>query len=304
MLSQQDEQWWKDRENFDRDAYWAVRVGDKAMYLPKPFELGALGTLAERTWELAFNHDMTLRKWGANFGQTLLNTFSLDPTPQIVKPALAVYANKDPSTQRPIESGLDQTLRPQDRYDENTSGVARVLGELGLPNPVSLAQSSYSPLSPKQIDYMLRAYFGTMATFTTAAIDGATRPLSGRGAVPSFKDDTLSAGFVRDLPSNHSRFVEDLYSQAQQVREAYASVRAAQQRGDWKGAQAIEQEERPALQTRGAVEGAEKQMAAVGRQIRQVEASTFLSSDTKRKMLDQLNQQRNAIARATMTPLE
>lgn len=294
MLTQQDEDWWKQREDFDRDAYWAFRVGEQAYYIPRPFELGAFGTLAERTWETAFG-DMDLKGLGSNFGQTLLNTFSLDPTPQIIKPMWAVYANKDPFSQRPIESSLDQTLRPQDRYDENTSTAGRLLGDLGIPNPVALAQATYTPMSPKQIDYALRGYFGSMATFGMAVTDAITRPLEERGPNPAFKADQWSAGFVRDLPSNHSQYVEELYKKATEVHEAYASMREAAAQGDMAKAREIQTEEAPLLRAKPAIDAGEKQMSAINKMLRQVEASQ-MDPDTKRAMIDKLSQQRNAIA--------
>lgn len=300
MLTQQDEQWWKDRKDYDRDAYWAVKVGDKAFYIPKPFELGAFGTMAERTWELAFNKDFKAGDWTHNFGQTILNTFSFDPTPQLVKPLTALYANQDPFTHQPIENRIDLAMRPQDRADENTSTAARLLGQMGLPEPTSLLQATYKPLSPKQIDYALRAYFGSLATFTNAALDAAARPLADKGPSPAFRTDTWTGGFIRDLPSNQSRFVEELYKKAQEVDEAYSSVKHAQETGDWSKLKDLMGTETDLLRQRPVLTAAEKRIGEINKMIRQTEASQTLSSDTKRNMLDQLNQQKNTIARSVM----
>jgi hypothetical protein len=299
MLSQQDEDWWKRREDFDRDAYWAVRVGDQAMYIPKPFELGAMATMFERTWELMFNKDMTGRRFGSNVGQTLLNTFSFDPTPQLVKPILSVAQNKDPFTQRPIETGTDQRLLPNERYDENTSMAARFLGSLGLPNPASLVQATYEPLSPKQVDYMLRAYTGSVSSLVNTALDAVARP-DDKGPAPSWKLDTWSGGFLRDQPSDHSRYVEALYEQSKKVDETFATIKRAQETGDWSRAQRLAAENTSLLAQRGRIQGAEKELTDVTKQIHRVEQSTSLSAEQKRAMITRLNAQRNSIAQSAV----
>ena len=58
---------WKKREDWDRDNFWWFKVGDKAFRIPKPFEVGAIGTLAERTAELMLSDEMT----GKRFGQRI-----------------------------------------------------------------------------------------------------------------------------------------------------------------------------------------------------------------------------------------
>ena len=293
---QNDKQWWDSRTDYDRDAYWAFKMGDHALYIPKPFELGAMGTMAERLWELGVDHSITTSQFGHNFGQTILNTFAMDPTPQIVKPLAAVWANKDPGTQRPIESTSDQQLRPEDRYDENTSYVARVLGSIGLPNPASLVEAHWDQLSPKQVDYLLKGYFGSLATLTTAGIDAMIHPLTGEGASPAWKSDTYSLGFYKEAPSDQSAFTEALYNRATQVHEAFASLRRARELGDTAKVREIMTEEKDSLRQKPMIDAAEKQISAVNKMILQVKASTSMDADAKRAMLTRLNSQKNSIA--------
>ena len=264
MLAQQDDPWWKEREDFDRDSYWCVKIGDRAYYIPKPFELGAIGTMAERTWELAFDKDMTMRKWGNNLSQTLLNTFSLDPVPQFVKPIISVYANKDPYTQRPIETDADQKMRPQDRYDENTTGVAKIISNLGFPNPMALSEAKYEPLSPKQVDYMLRAYLGPAAAMGASMMDTFTRPTDR----PTPTLSTMSAGFVHDLPQDNSKYVEEFYQVHQRIEQAVQSFDHARQLGDVPRAREIQLEEQKDLALRPLAESTAKTMAALNRMVK------------------------------------
>ncbi|WP_289241789.1 LPD38 domain-containing protein [Delftia sp.] len=175
---------WKKREDFDRDNFWWFKIGDKAFRIPKPFEVGAIGTVAERTAELMMSEEMTGKRFGQRISDMVFNTFAMDPTPQAIKPFLDVYANKDSFSGRAIEGMADERLRPQDRYNERTSEVARLLGSWGLPDPVRLAKGEYSGLSPKQVDFLLRGYFGWLATVSTSATDAIARPMLDLGRAP------------------------------------------------------------------------------------------------------------------------
>lgn len=120
-----DDEDWKRREDWDRDSYWWFKVGDTAFRIPKPFEVGAIGTLAERTAEAMFSDEMDSQRFMERISHMVSQTFAFDPIPQAVKPLLDIYSNKDSFTGRAIESQADQRLRPQDRYNEKTSEVAR-----------------------------------------------------------------------------------------------------------------------------------------------------------------------------------
>jgi len=216
---------WKKREDFDRDNFWWFKIGDKAFRIPKPFEVGAIGTVAERTAELMMSEEMTGKRFGQRISDMVFNTFAMDPTPQAIKPFLDVYANKDSFSGRAIEGMADERLRPQDRYNERTSEVARLLGSWGLPDPVRLAKGEYSGLSPKQVDFLLRGYFGWLATVSTSATDAIARPMLDRGERPAMRlRDTFVAGnFIEELPTGSSRYVTTMYEQAKDVEQAWAS---------------------------------------------------------------------------------
>lgn len=182
MAAYQDDEDWKKRDDWDRDSYWWFKIGNQAFRIPKPFEVGSIGTLAERTAELMLSKEMTGKRFGERLSDMIFNTFAMDPTPQAVKPLLDVYANKDSFSGKAIEGFADERLRPQDRYSDRTSEVARLLGSWGLPDPVKLAKGDYSALSPKQIDFLMRGYTGWLSTVFTTATDTVLRPMMGRGS--------------------------------------------------------------------------------------------------------------------------
>ncbi|SOE35295.1 LPD38 domain-containing protein [Delftia acidovorans] len=289
---------WKKREDFDRDNFWWFKIGDKAFRIPKPFEVGAIGTVAERTAELMMSEEMTGKRFGQRISDMVFNTFAMDPTPQAIKPFLDVYANKDSFSGRAIEGMADERLRPQDRYNERTSEVARLLGSWGLPDPVRLAKGEYSGLSPKQVDFLLRGYFGWLATVSTTATDTIARPLLDRGERPAarLRDTFVAGNFVEELPTGSSRYVTTMYEQAKDVEQAWASHQAAIKSGDVEMARSIQEEEGLKLRNRMAINAAKQQMAELGQRAKKIEGDRLMTGEIKRERLTQIEQQRNAIA--------
>jgi cell division inhibitor SulA len=208
MAGYSDDEDWKKREDWDRDAYWWFKIGGQAYRIPKPFEVGAIGTLAERTAELMFNDEMTGKRYMERVSHMLSGTFSFNPVPQAFKPLLDLYANKDSFTGRAIESQADQRLRPQDRYSERTPEVAKFLGGLGLPDPAQLVKGEYSALSPKQVEHLIRGYFSWVGTAAMTVSDFGLRPLAGRGERPDMrlKYVFIAGNFVENLPAGSSRY--------------------------------------------------------------------------------------------------
>jgi hypothetical protein len=65
LLAYKDDDDWKQREDWDRETYWWFKIGDKAFRIPKPFEIGAIATLAERGLELMASDDLTGKQFAA-----------------------------------------------------------------------------------------------------------------------------------------------------------------------------------------------------------------------------------------------
>lgn len=295
-----DDDWkdWQARTEEDRNNYWWFKVGGHAFRLPKPFEIGAVGTIAERGFELMSDDEMTPKRFGKVMSQIVMSQLSMNPTPQLFKPMMDIYANKDAFSGRDIEGPGMEKLRKQDRYDERTSEVAKFLGSLGLPDPMQLAMGRIDTLSPKQVDYLARGYFSWLATATTTALDYGIRPMLDRGEKPAMtlKDSFFVGNFVEQLPASGSRYVQKMYDQAREIEEAYSSFNARRKLGDVAGAREVLESERDKIGQYHRVEQFKKAESLVNLSIRRVEASTTLSAAEKRAQLDQLYQRRNQIA--------
>lgn len=298
-----DDEDWKRREDWDRDSYWWFKIGETAYRIPKPFEVGAIGTLAERTAEAMFSEEMDSKRFMERISHMISQTFAFDPMPQAFKPLLDIYANKDSFTGRAIESQADQRLRPEDRYNERTSEVARFLGQVGLPDPARLMKGEYVGLSPKQVDHLLRGYFSWMATASTVASDMLLRnTVVDRGESPAMrlKDVFLVGNFAEGLPTGSSRYVTAMYEQSKSVEQAYAAYRDALASGDHAKANEIMDSSGELIRSRGAVNTATKLLAQLNSQAKRVQADPDMSSDEKRERLTRIEQRRHEIAKRVM----
>jgi hypothetical protein len=295
---------WRKREDWDRDSYWWFKIGDTAYRIPKPFEVGAIGTIAERTAEWMFDKEMTNKRFMQRMGNMVSQTFSMNPIPQAIRPLLDVYANKDDFTGRAIESMSDQNLRPQDRYSERTSEVARILGQLGLPNPLQLVKGDWQALSPKQIDYLLRGYFAWVGSTAMVMADYPLRAASGRGERPEMRlRDTFFVGnFAESLPSGSSRYVTLLYEQAKDAEEAAASYRNAKKLGDKERMQSIERSDGEKLRQAKELGRVTRALSELSTEAKLIEADRKMSAETKRRRLNEIERRRNELAqKATRT---
>jgi hypothetical protein len=276
---------WKKREDWDRESYWWFKFGGVAFRIPKPFEIGAIGTLAERSAELFFDNEMTGKRYMDRLGALVGSQLAMNPVPQLFKPIVDIYANKDSFSGRPIETMGMEKLRTEDRYTARTSEIAKILGKAGM-------------MSPVQIDQAIRGYFGWLGTATTGAIDYMAR-VADDTPRPEMKlrDVFLAGNFVETLPTNSSRYVSQMYDQAKEIEEAWNSLQHYRKLGETEKAQQILEENRDELGRYHAVERVKRDESEINRKIQQIEQSKGLSPETKRKLLDQLSQQRDRVAR-------
>jgi len=224
-----DDEDFKARDEWDRDNFWWFKLPgmDAAFRIPKPFEIGAFGTLAERVAEQIFDQGAEGKQIEDSMKRMISDTFSLNPIPQIIKPMVDLYANKDSFSGAPIESAGMERLSKQERITDNTSPLAILLG--GIAN-VALPEST--EMSPVQVDYAIKAYFGWLGGSASFMSHYATLPFKDGAKPDNNWSETMSMGFIKDLPSNQSKYVTAFYEHSKEINQAYADMRHFAEIGD------------------------------------------------------------------------
>jgi hypothetical protein len=287
LLAYGDDDDWKKREDWDRDTYWWFKIGGIAYRVPKPFEIGAVATLAERSAELIFDKEMTGERFRKVTKDLVWNQLSMNPVPQAAKPIIDLYANKDSFTGRTIESMSMQRLDPEHRYNANTTLVAR-----------GASAAIGGALSPVQVDHVVRAYFGWLGAFAVGSADMVVRGASDEPTKPArdyFK--FASGGMVAELDSASSRYVTHIYDQAKVLEEAYATYNKLKKDGKVEEAKEYREDNKEKLDRYRSVENIKQQMSALNEKIRMIERDTRKDPDKKRAEINYLRRQQDRISR-------
>lgn len=285
MAFKDDEEFQK-REQWDRDNFWWIRLPgmDYAFRIPKPFEIGAFGTMAERTLEQIIDQGAEGKAFGDSLFRMLTDTFAMNPVPQFVRPLLDIYANKDSFTGAPIESAGMERLSKQERVSDTTSPIAQALGGM------SSILGEKASLSPVQVDYAIKAYFGWLGGTVTQTSVYAVQPFKD-GAYPDVKlIDKASQGFIKSLPTDQSRYVTAFYENNKEISQAYADMRHYAEMGDTDKVQKILEEKGDKIALSKMYDKTAKEMAKVRAQIRVITNDPNLDGTTKREMIDRMKQ--------------
>jgi len=285
-LAFKDDEEYQKREAWDRDNFWWFRLPgmDAAVRVPKPFEIGAFGTMAERVLEQIIDQGAEGKAFGDSMFRMLTDTFAINPIPQVIRPLVDIYANKDAFTGAPIESAGMERLSKQERATDATSPIAQALGGLS-----SIFGEKLS-LSPVQVDYAIKAYFGWLGGTATQASVYATLPFRD-GAYPDIKVmDKVSQGFIKSLPSDQSRYVTSFYENNKEINQAYADMRHYAELGETDKVQKILEEKGDKIALNKMYDKTAKEMANVRAQIRVINNDKTMDGTTKREMIDNMKQ--------------
>jgi GGDEF domain-containing protein/adenine/guanine phosphoribosyltransferase-like PRPP-binding protein len=294
MLAYSDDEDWKKREDWDRDSYWWFKIGGEAFRVPKPFEIGAIGTLAERGIEYFTSDEMTGNRLRKRLYALLSDNLAMNPTPQLVKPILDIYANKDSFSGRPIETMGMEKLKSEYRFTRNTSMAARGISTVGNAiKPEFMGEFS----SPMQIDHMIKGYFGWLGALIVGTGDLIARPATSQpgGATPDYWK-TATGGMISDANSPSSRYVSQMYDQAKVLEEAYGTYRMLVKQGKVDEAREFAADNADSLRKYKSVESVKRVEARLNERMRAIERSSK-SSDEKRELIQQIQSQKDKIAR-------
>jgi len=277
------------REGWDRDNFWWFKIGDVAFRIPKPFEIGALGTIAERTYEQLADQGVEGKVFAERLNHILMDTFSLNPMPQMIKPLIDIYANKDSFTGAPIESAGMERLSKQERMTNRTSGVAVALGGVseGAAKVLTFNPDAQG-ISPIQMDYFIKAYLGWMGATIASTTDLAMEPFTEGTRVRKPVIDTVALGFIKTEPETQSKYMTQFYENNAKLQSALADMRHYAELGDMEKVTKILEEKGDKIALSKVYDKATKQLAELRKQSRIIENSKDISTEDKRAEMNRI----------------
>jgi hypothetical protein len=286
------------REDWDRDNFWWFKIGSTQYRIPKPFEIGALGTIAERTLEQISDENVEGKVFFKRMNAILMDNFSMNPMPQMFKPLIDIYANKDSFTSAPIESAGMENLSKQERQDDKTSGIAKALGGISEgATKILTFNPDAQGLSPIQVDYMIKAYLGWAGATAVATADRAVEPFQEGTRVHPPVIDQLAMGFIKTEPETRSKYLTEFYQNNANLQSAMADMRHYAQLGDSEKVSQILEEKGNKIGLSKAYDKTTKEFAKIRKAIKIIENDNSIPEDDKRAEMNRLKILMSDIAR-------
>jgi hypothetical protein len=297
-LRNKDDEEYQKLADWHKDSYWWFRVGDSAITIPKPFEVGAIATITERLLEQAVDDNATGKLFAERLGHMLTGTFAFTAVPQAMQPALNVYANKDDFTGRQIETMGQQRLSPSLRTNDRTSAAAELLGK-GMEGLLG-ADSSYT-LSPLQIDHLIGGYFGQVGAWAVGHADIIRNTLSDndRPAKHWYEFQPMRR-FYKNLGDPHYDKQQSLFYDAlRNSSQTYADLKQLRVDKDMGALTDMKGDNKELLSIRRRLSRVARKLTAINSRIKRVKADASLSAAEKRREIDLLRVRKNALIENT-----
>ncbi|HHH1657081.1 TPA: LPD38 domain-containing protein [Yersinia enterocolitica] len=280
-----DDKRYEELQDWDKDTYWHVWIGDQHIRFPKPFEFGAIfGTLPERFIRALGGKD-TGAKFGKLVAHNFMETMAFNPIPQVAMPIAEAYVNYDFFKGGSIENMADSNLIAGARYNDQTSLLMREIGEA-------------TNMSPKMLDHIVMGYTGSLGGYVMGATNLLMRNLKDYGETPAMRLDELPVikSFFRGSdPAKSTQFTEDFYRMMTEANLINSTINSFRKQGRGDDANELIEENRGKLSQRQGLTATQKQVKALNAQIEMMRRDRILTADQKREKIDRLMATRNKL---------
>lgn len=305
-LRNKDDEDYRKLEDWQRDSYWVIKIGDGMYFIPKPFEVGAIATMGERLLEQFVDPTVGGEKLASRMGHMLTDTFAFNPIPQVVKPLYELGANENTFTGRPIEDQSMQRLSPSLRSRPETSRLADAASR-GIETSLDLVGGKQLALSPVQIDHLIQGYAGAVGAGAVGLADTIWRRASGE-ELPArrWSEYQPIKRFYKDLTleDNYTRYGTDFYNALKKADQAYADMQHLVKYGQEERAAAVEEKQGDELAMRGTLTKVNRTMSRINAEMKRIQMDKGMSSEAKRLELDRMRSMRNLITEEIGKDLE
>lgn len=275
-----------DLPDWDKDTAWHFFVPQSDgstvhLRYPKIFEIGALGSIAERTIAKLMDDDPKL---GASVARIIKNTFHLNLMPQAVAPLYEQAVNRNEFTDTPIETPGMEHLQPFLRAKPSTSETMKAAGMAtgNLPEGAQIA--------PARAEALLRGYFGTWAMYGLMISDQAFFSEK----LPTMRNDEMPVArrFYAQTPTRHTKYETMFYDMLEESQRLHGTIKQLDATGEIEKADKLAAE--PLASRYRQLNHANSSLQEINKRMTQIRVSN-LSRDEKRQELDSLMLERNAL---------
>ena len=298
-LAHKDDEEFKEREEWDRDTYhWFKIPGfETAIRIPKAFEVGTITTMVERMAEQMIDEEATGELFRERMMYAVTNTLAMDVRPQLLRPIIDIYSNKNPFTGRDIESKKMEGLNIEEKRNAFTSETATLLSRM---NADTIGWDAVN-LSPVQIEYAVQGFGAWIGTSVLAATDSIIRMADGKEApdrgiesIPILGDSYRRFVVDLDRPRKNTKYATQFYDQMREMNQTFSSIRELRQLGEMDRAMEKEKSERVLLRYRTSYNKLQRRISKLRTQMQRIANDPNMDGDLKQMRIDRIQAQINA----------
>jgi hypothetical protein len=283
----QDDEGYQNANDDEKYGNWFLPnpFGGEHIRVPIPFEVGFLfKALPEALVNTAWG-DAKARDSLSALGKMAWNSIPISG-PQGLKPLFEVAINHSFFTGRAIDSERMMNLEPGERYDQRTTEISKMLGNI-------------LSVSPNKIDYLIRGYTGSlplaiasMANPIIRSVEVGEQPES-RGMLSS--ETPLIGSFFQ--PTDASGLVNKAYKDMEEVIRAKATYDKMVEEGREKEADDYNTANADVIAMASFAGKFRKQMGELTKQERGIRTNQTMSAQQKRAELDAIRQDKIELAK-------
>ena len=261
---------------WQKDIFWIIPTKDTLIKIPKPFELGILfGTVPERMLQWMYDKDRGQKGNGVKgLGDVIIDNMVPNVSPTALVPALEAATNYSLFMNRNIVPQHERdNLPPAMQYGPYTSAVGKGIGKM-------------FDVSPRIVDNTIRGYTGGLGGFGLTLSDsvlgmGEERPAKRISEMPGIRGFTAT-------PYASSESVQQVYDEFDRQNRLFHAGQELHQRPDGYDKRLHDQ----LKETMKAFQNISQARKAV--------MKSNLSSEAKRKRLDEIQMSQVRIARRAL----
>ena len=294
-------------EEWERETYHLFKIpgSDTLWKLPRPFEIGAMASIAERIAQQLVADSPDPKFAAERIIAVLASQMRLNPVPQAVRPMLEIWGNKSFFTGRDIESQGLLHQRKSERAYASTSlaaqGLAKGLSIFGDETPV-LSRS------PVEIEHLVNAYMGWLGAFALSGTDAILRPLIGETEPSSLANlpflgkaaEDLKRAFAADESPRNTKFTTTFYDNLKTLESIAADMRHAREFGNTGRIRELRGEYGNKINFVKAYRKASTRIGVLNKLVEKTWDNDTMTGEQKRARIDDINRKRNIIAKTTI----
>ena len=282
---------------------WFVYVPgvDEPVRIPIPFELGIVFKALPEAIVNVMQGDRTAEEASKALLKMIKNAVPLGPSalPQAIKAPIEVLSDYSFYTGRSIVGERLKDVDPSERFNQNTTEIAKMIGKVTGNIPIL---GEY--LSPVQIEYLVRGYTGGLPL----ALASLTNPVFGGGGTggekPEMRASELPVFGSIFQPKDAGGLINRAYKDVESVERAKKTYNKLEEEGREKDAEAYSDQFADLLSLAPLAGQFRQRMGELAKEEREVKADPNMPGTEKRRLLDEIRQERIELARDLISERE